>query len=341
MGETWYLPRCPLSNSPQACPAASASRQPGQSLAAPSPASVTVSGPDKTASCDAPRCKSTLNPVCPTTEPLIMHTQPPDQKVPLEMKQKSHHTTMNYSAYGLHTDCGSAAPALAYNGEHHDPFSRLYLLGNGHRPYSSRLMRFNTSDSQSPFLLGGLNSYCYCNGDPINFSDPSGQMRTPLRPVNTPQRRYGGNPTLRESSRLRQRERSLRAQAGQARANARRETREAQAAAEREAHSRAEMNNTNNPIHREIFSSVADMNHQQRSSLLASSVNHWTHNLSLTSEAERLARTRIALLLTEYENVPAPQVNPPNIPAQATQMTTPVQTLGTLNRRTTVRGTNT
>ncbi|UQB78814.1 RHS repeat-associated core domain-containing protein [Pseudomonas shirazica] len=186
MGETWYLPRCPLSNSPQACPAASASRQPGQSLAAPSPASVTVSGPDKTASCDAPRCESTLNPVCPTTEPLIMHTQPPDQKVPLEMKQKSHHTTMNYSAYGLHTDCGSAAPALAYNGEHHDPFSRLYLLGNGHRPYSSRLMRFNTSDSQSPFLLGGLNSYCYCNGDPINFSDPSGQMRTPLRPVNTP-----------------------------------------------------------------------------------------------------------------------------------------------------------
>lgn len=35
-------------------------------------------------------------------------------------------------------------------------------------------MRFSSADSLSPFELGGLNTYAYCNGDPVNYSDHQG-----------------------------------------------------------------------------------------------------------------------------------------------------------------------
>ncbi len=37
-------------------------------------------------------------------------------------------------------------------------------------------MRFNSPDSLSPFGRGGLNAYAYCQGDPINRSDPGGHI---------------------------------------------------------------------------------------------------------------------------------------------------------------------
>ncbi|WP_338010005.1 RHS repeat-associated core domain-containing protein, partial [Pseudomonas sp. GM60] len=62
------------------------------------------------------------------------------------------------------------------------------------------LMRFNGPDSFSPFGRGGLNTYAYCLGDPINLSDPNGTIPDflkrmlgwpvyksgPERPPNTP-----------------------------------------------------------------------------------------------------------------------------------------------------------
>jgi hypothetical protein len=40
-------------------------------------------------------------------------------------------------------------------------------------------MRFNSPDSWSPFDRGGLNSYAYCAGNPVNWKDPTGHSVIP------------------------------------------------------------------------------------------------------------------------------------------------------------------
>lgn len=80
----------------------------------------------------------------------------------------------NHLPYGFqHTP--SSAHLAAYNGQRLDPTLGCYALGNGHRYYSPRLMRFLQFDSLSPFSRGGINGYCYCQGDPINRVDPDGR----------------------------------------------------------------------------------------------------------------------------------------------------------------------
>ena len=65
---------------------------------------------------------------------------------------------------------------LQFNGERRDPATGLYHLGNGYRMYNPGLMRFHACDNMSPFGKGGINSYAYCLGDPINNRDPSGHF---------------------------------------------------------------------------------------------------------------------------------------------------------------------
>lgn len=60
------------------------------------------------------------------------------------------------------------------NGERHDPLSGVYHPGNGYRACNPQLMRFHRPDDWSPFGLGGVNTYAYCGGDPVNLADPSG-----------------------------------------------------------------------------------------------------------------------------------------------------------------------
>ena len=79
-----------------------------------------------------------------------------------------------YTAYGYRAP-SDTAPALGFNGEYLNSNLPLYLLGNGHRSFTPALMRFQSPDSLSPFEAGGINPYCYCGGDPINRSDPTGR----------------------------------------------------------------------------------------------------------------------------------------------------------------------
>ncbi|VVP32786.1 hypothetical protein PS838_04430 [Pseudomonas fluorescens] len=81
-----------------------------------------------------------------------------------------------YTAYGYHPVKSGLGSLLGFNGEAVDPVTGHYLLGNGHRAFNPVLMRFNSPDKLSPFNRGGLNSYAYCLGNPVSFSDPTGQF---------------------------------------------------------------------------------------------------------------------------------------------------------------------
>jgi RHS repeat-associated protein len=69
-----------------------------------------------------------------------------------------------------------SAGVKGFNGEARQPDSENYPLGNGHRTFNTVLQRFHSPDRLSPFTAGGLNSYAYCLGDPVNRADPSGQV---------------------------------------------------------------------------------------------------------------------------------------------------------------------
>lgn len=81
-----------------------------------------------------------------------------------------------YTAYGEHSAQQANITRLGFNGQLREAKTGWYLLGNGYRAYNTRLMRFHSPDSWSPFGSGGLNAYMYCVGDPVNRSDPTGHF---------------------------------------------------------------------------------------------------------------------------------------------------------------------
>ncbi|MEG5264243.1 RHS repeat-associated core domain-containing protein [Pseudomonas sp. JDS28PS106] len=86
---------------------------------------------------------------------------------------------MRYTPYGHYITADILAGAPGFNGEHPDPLTGHYPLGNGYRSYNPVLMRFNGPDSLSPFGEGGINAYAYCAGDPINRGDSTGHLASP------------------------------------------------------------------------------------------------------------------------------------------------------------------
>lgn len=80
-----------------------------------------------------------------------------------------------FSPYGYRKPPTTPGAALGFNGQHYHAALECYGLGNGHRLYNPRLMRFLCPDALSPFLLGGINAYAYCLNDPVNGQDPSGR----------------------------------------------------------------------------------------------------------------------------------------------------------------------
>jgi RHS repeat-associated protein len=84
-----------------------------------------------------------------------------------------------YSPYGHRPAESGLLSLLGFNGEKPDPVTGCYLLGNGYRAFNPVLMRFNSPDSWSPFGEGGINSYAYCVGDPVNRVDSNGHGSWP------------------------------------------------------------------------------------------------------------------------------------------------------------------
>ena len=69
------------------------------------------------------------------------------------------------------------ANPIRYRGYYFDEDTNLYYLNA--RYYSPEFRRFISPDDTSyldPENVNGLNLYCYCNNDPINFVDPSGHF---------------------------------------------------------------------------------------------------------------------------------------------------------------------
>lgn len=91
---------------------------------------------------------------------------------------------LSYSAFGWR-QAVPALPALGFNGQRAEVLTGAYYLGHGNRLYNPVLHRFHSSDSLSPFAQGGLNSYAYCLGDPVNYHDPSGAEPEWLMPALT------------------------------------------------------------------------------------------------------------------------------------------------------------
>lgn len=95
-------------------------------------------------------------------------------------------TSNVYSPYGYRRAKTASTDALGFNGQFFQAALEGYALGNGHRIYNPRVMRFFSPDALSPFNKGGINAYAYCLNDPVNGRDPSGKygiFRTAVKKI--------------------------------------------------------------------------------------------------------------------------------------------------------------
>ncbi|MCF3156752.1 RHS repeat-associated core domain-containing protein [Pseudomonas juntendi] len=81
----------------------------------------------------------------------------------------------SYTAFGYNHKLPAEFAAIGYNGEFMLENMHLYLLGQGHRGFSTEIGRFIAPDNAgSPFGRGGINAFTYCLNDPMNRKDETG-----------------------------------------------------------------------------------------------------------------------------------------------------------------------
>lgn len=105
------------------------------------------------------------------------------QRSPLHAITAAQQQALAFSAYGTCNPQDTPLTTLGFTGEQRITSTGHYLLGNGYRAFNPVLMRFNGPDKLSPFGKGGLNSYAYCAGDPVNRVDPAGTIWNWLKPA--------------------------------------------------------------------------------------------------------------------------------------------------------------
>lgn len=93
---------------------------------------------------------------------------------PLLVQRSTDRIAAAYTPYGQRAPA-SFPTALGFTGQPFEQALDGYVLGS-YRVYSTRLMRFLSADSWSPFGGGGLNAYCYCRGNPVDRRDPTGHI---------------------------------------------------------------------------------------------------------------------------------------------------------------------
>ncbi|WP_082432321.1 RHS repeat-associated core domain-containing protein [Pseudomonas sp. NBRC 111124] len=233
---------------------------------------------------------------------------------------------LSYSPYGHLPRSGQDIPILAFNGEKLDKSTERYFLGIGHRTYSPGVMRFCSADAASPFLQGGLNSYSYCSGDPINYQDPSAQYRIPLQRIASHQPpRYSGNPTLNQSRRLIHRARVRNLRAEQARALAT-DAYEASLRSNQNAEQfqrRAAVSTNPQRQIRHVASASQDM--ARAAEFLEVAEQHLRREEHHLEHAHRLNNENYQLLTSQAENVPPALAQPPQPQPFQTNNTPPLQ----------------
>ena len=80
-----------------------------------------------------------------------------------------------YSPYGEQTQVGSNdSNSLQYTGRENDNTGLYFYRA---RYYDPQLKRFITQDPIG--LAGGLNGYSYVYGDPLQYTDPTGEFIQP------------------------------------------------------------------------------------------------------------------------------------------------------------------
>ena len=85
-----------------------------------------------------------------------------------------------YDAWGNCTitldkkSCGTGNP-FRYRGYYFDnDLQMYYLMTRYYDPQTGRFINADTPEYLDPTTINGLNLYCYCNNDPVNYADPSG-----------------------------------------------------------------------------------------------------------------------------------------------------------------------